>query len=126
MDFSEISDEAECWRIARILVAEPDGEAPALAQHQLDVSIASGSGVAGDQAFTQVASFTGVADQMTLAFDAGTNTITLRGDTDGLADFSILFTGDVTGLTASWLRRARGGRGWAPLLGCIIVFVNYD
>jgi len=60
---------------------------------------------ATNDAFVKVTSFTGVAGQLTLAFAAGTNTTTLLGDSDGngLADFSILFTGDVTPLTGSWV-----------------------
>ncbi|MGF7150493.1 Ca2+-binding RTX toxin-like protein [Sphingomonas zeicaulis] len=72
----------------------------------LDLSAVDADSVTvGDQGFTQVAAFTGTAAQLTLAFDAGTNTTTLRGDTDGngVADFSILFTGDVTALTGTWV-----------------------
>ena len=72
----------------------------------LDLSaIDANSGATGDQAFVKVATFSGVAGQLTLAFDAGANTTTLRGDTDGngVADFSILFSGDVTALTGTWV-----------------------
>jgi len=56
-----------------------------------------------NEAFVRVANFSGVAGQFTLAFGGGTTT--LLGDTDGngLADFSVLFTGDVTALTGSWV-----------------------
>ena len=56
-----------------------------------------------NEAFVRVANFSGVAGQFTLAFGCGTTT--LLGDTDGngLADFSVLFTGDVTALTGSWV-----------------------
>jgi len=55
--------------------------------------------------FVQVGAFSGVAGQFTLAFAAETNTTTLLGDTDGngVADFSVVFTGDVTALTANWV-----------------------
>jgi len=58
-----------------------------------------------NEAFTQVGAFSSVAGQFTLAFNGGSNTTTLLGDTDGngVADFSILFTGDVTALTGSWV-----------------------
>jgi len=58
-----------------------------------------------NEAFTQVGAFSNVAGQFTLAFDTGSNTTTLLGDTDGngVADFSVLFTGDVTALTATWV-----------------------
>jgi len=61
--------------------------------------------VVTNDAFTQVGSFSSVAGQFTLAFDGGSNTTTLLGDTngDGVADFSILFTGDVTALTGTWV-----------------------
>ncbi|MGF7148800.1 Ca2+-binding RTX toxin-like protein [Sphingomonas zeicaulis] len=73
----------------------------------LDLSAVDASSVvAGDQAFVQVAAFTGTAGQLTLAFDAASNTTTLRGDADGngVADFSILFTGNVAAaVTANWV-----------------------
>jgi len=61
--------------------------------------------VGTNEAFVRVASFSGVAGQLTLAFASGTGTTTLLGDTDGngVADFSILFSGDVTALTGSWV-----------------------
>ena len=57
-----------------------------------------------NDAFVRVASFSGLAGQVTVAFVAGTNMTTLLGDTDGsgVADFSVLFTGDVTALTGTW------------------------
>jgi len=66
---------------------------------------ANANTVGTNEAFTQVGAFSNVAGQFTLAFDGGSNTTTLLGDTDGngVADFSILFTGDVTALTGSWV-----------------------
>ncbi|MGZ8286081.1 MAG: calcium-binding protein [Allosphingosinicella sp.] len=56
------------------------------------------SGVAGDQAFSFIgtAAFSGTAGELRYAFD-GTNTW-LQGDStgDGIADFEIVFTGNVT------------------------------
>ncbi|MGF7148799.1 Ca2+-binding RTX toxin-like protein [Sphingomonas zeicaulis] len=73
----------------------------------LDLSAVDANSVAaGDQAFVQVAAFSGTAGQLTLAFDAASNTTTLRGDADGngVADFSILFTGNVAAaVTANWV-----------------------
>jgi len=69
-------------------------------------AIDADTGTAGiNEAFTRVGSFSGVAGQLILAFDAGTNTTTLRADDDGdgIADFSILFSGDATGTTANWV-----------------------
>jgi len=71
----------------------------------LDLSaIDANSTLAGNQAFVKAAAFTHVAGQFTLAYDAGTNTTTALFDTNGdaNADMAILFTGDVTALTASW------------------------
>ena len=58
-----------------------------------------------DEAFHLAAGFTHHAGEVTLAYDAGSNTTTLLADTNGdtSADMSILFTGDVTGLTGTWL-----------------------
>jgi len=66
---------------------------------------ANANTVGTNEAFAQVAAFSNVAGQFTLAFDGGSNTTTLLGDTDGngVADFSVLFTGDVTALTGSWV-----------------------
>jgi len=73
----------------------------------LDLSgIDANANTAGiNEAFTQVGSFSNSAGQFTLAFDSGGNMTTLLGDTngDGSADFSVLFTGDVTALTANWV-----------------------
>jgi len=73
----------------------------------LDLSaIDANAGTAGtDEAFVRVANFSSVAGQFTLAFAAATGTTTLLGDTDGngVADFSILFSGDVTALTTMWV-----------------------
>jgi len=73
----------------------------------LDLSAidANASTTGTNDAFARVASFSGVAGQFTLAFAAATNITTLLADTDGngAADFSILFTGDVTALTGTWV-----------------------
>jgi len=73
----------------------------------LDLSgVDANAGTAGtNDAFVKVTSFSGVAGQLKVAFDSGSNTSTLLADTDGdsVADFSILFTGDVTGLTEGWV-----------------------
>jgi len=68
-------------------------------------AVDANSKVTGDQAFQQVAAFTGAAGQLTLAFDAGSNMTTLFADTNGdaVADMSMVFTGDVTVLTAGWV-----------------------
>ncbi|AHE51853.1 beta strand repeat-containing protein [Sphingomonas sanxanigenens] len=72
----------------------------------LDLSAIDADGAgAGDGAFAIVSAFTGTVGELVLAFDAATATTSLRGDTDGngIADFSVLFTGDVRGLTTDWL-----------------------
>ena len=73
----------------------------------LDLSAIDADATSADtnEAFTQVGAFSNVAGQFTLAFDGGANTTTLLGDTNGdsVADFSILFTGDVTALTGTWV-----------------------
>ncbi len=50
---------------------------------------------AGDQAFLQVAAFTGAAAQMVLTYNAGTNQTRLALDVngDGVSDFELLMTG---------------------------------
>jgi serralysin len=52
--------------------------------------------VAGDQAFLQVAAFTGAAGQLSLTYDAGAQQTTLAVDVngDGLADFALLIAGE--------------------------------
>jgi len=72
----------------------------------LDVSaIDANAGLAGDQAFVRAAAFTHTAGQFTLGYDAGTNTTTALFDTNGDAagDMAILFTGNVTALTGTWV-----------------------
>jgi len=74
----------------------------------LDLSgIDANAGTTGtNEAFIQVAAFTRTAGELTLAFDAASNTTTLLGDTtgDGIADFSVLFTGNVApAITANWV-----------------------
>jgi len=58
-----------------------------------------------NDAFVQVESFSGVAGQFTLVFDSIANTTAFKGDVDGdsVADMMILFTGDVTALTSTWV-----------------------
>ncbi len=67
-----------------------------LAVDVIDLSaIDADSGMAGDQAFLQVAAFTGAAGQMVLTFNAGTNKTLLALDVngDGVSDFELLMTG---------------------------------
>jgi hypothetical protein len=54
------------------------------------------TGAAGDQAFLQVAAFTGAAGQLRLTYDAGAQQTTLAVDVngDGLADFALLIAGE--------------------------------
>jgi len=58
-----------------------------------------------NEAFHIVSAFTGTAGELTLSYDGASNVTTLAGDTDGdgLGDFGVRFTGDVTGLTANIL-----------------------
>ncbi|WP_157220649.1 calcium-binding protein [Flavisphingomonas formosensis] len=72
----------------------------------LDLSaIDADTTVAGDQAFHLAPAFTSTAGEYMLSYDAGTNTTTALFDTNGdaNADMAILFTGDVTALTGSWV-----------------------
>ncbi|WP_157218723.1 calcium-binding protein [Flavisphingomonas formosensis] len=72
----------------------------------LDVSaIDANTKVAGDQAFVLASAFTHTAGEFTLTYDAGTNTTTALFDTNGdaAADMAILFTGNVTTSTSTWL-----------------------
>jgi len=73
----------------------------------LDLSaIDANANTAGtNEAFTKVGAFSGTAGQFTLAFSGGANTTILLADVNGdsVADFSILFTGDVTALSGSWV-----------------------
>ena len=71
----------------------------------LDLSaIDAGANTVGvDDAFVQVGAFSNVAGQYTLAFSGGTTTLLADVNGDGAADFSILFTGDVTALTGTWV-----------------------
>lgn len=52
----------------------------------------------GDQAFAIVQAFGGQAGQATLSYDPGANTTSFRGDIDGdgLADFELLISGEVS------------------------------
>jgi hypothetical protein len=38
-----------------------------------------------------------------VSYGAGQSLLQADTDGDGLADFSLLFTGDVTGMTSAWL-----------------------
>jgi len=71
----------------------------------LDLSaIDANANTAGiNDAFVRVAAFTNVAGQFTLAFSGGTTTLLADTDGNGAADFSVLFTGDVTAQTANWV-----------------------
>ncbi|WP_157216611.1 calcium-binding protein [Flavisphingomonas formosensis] len=61
--------------------------------------------IGGNQAFVQASAFTHAAGEFTVSYDAGTNTTTALFDTNGdaNADMAILFTGNVTALTGSWV-----------------------
>ena len=72
----------------------------------LDLSaIDANTSLAGDQAFSLTGAFSGIAGQYTLAFNAVTGQTQLLADVNGdsRADFALLFTGDVTGLTGNWV-----------------------
>lgn len=55
--------------------------------------------VGGDQAFTKVAAFTGVAGQLTLTFSGGVTDLRADVNGDGVFDFRILITGNHTAHT---------------------------
>jgi len=75
-----------------------------LAGDILDLSaIDANEGLDGNQAFAFAASLTGVAGQYTVIFNEGQSLLQADTDGDGLADLSILFTGDVTSLTGAWV-----------------------
>ena len=64
---------------------------------RIDLSaLDANANTAGDQAFLQVAAFTGAAGQLRLTYDAGTQQTTLAVDVngDGLADFALLIDGE--------------------------------
>ncbi len=78
----------------------------------LDLSIAAGDLIglgdidanallAGDQAFTFVSNFTGVAGQATLKFISGKSVLQLDVDGDSKADLIVEINGNVTGTTAN-------------------------
>jgi serralysin len=70
----------------------------------LDLSaIDANTGVEGNQAFVFLAGLTGLAGQCTISYGEGQSLLQADTDGDGLADFSILFMGDVTGMTAGWM-----------------------
>jgi Ca2+-binding RTX toxin-like protein len=67
---------------------------------RIDLSaIDANSGLAGNQAFAFVASFSHHAGEATLSYDAGAGVTSLRLDVngDGIADYQMKITGDVTG-----------------------------
>ncbi|MDB5469722.1 MAG: hemolysin-type calcium-binding repeat family protein [Caulobacter sp.] len=57
----------------------------------------------GDQAFTAVAKFSGVAGEMALSYKGGTTTLKLDVDGDGKADYTLKINGDLTTHTGTWL-----------------------
>ena len=59
----------------------------------------------GNQPFSIVNAFSGKAGELTLRYDTASGTTTLHADVsgDGLTDMTILFTGDVTALTSTWV-----------------------
>ena len=86
--------------------ATPDRITDFASGDRLDVSaIDANSTLGGDQAFHFAAAFTHAAGEYTLAYDVGTNTTTALFDTNGdaVANMAILFTGDVTALTGTWM-----------------------
>ncbi len=75
-----------------------------LAGDILDLSaIDANEGVGGNQAFVFSTSLTGAAGQYTVSFVEGQSLLQADTDGDGLADLSILFTGDVRGMTGAWI-----------------------
>ncbi len=66
--------------------------------------IDANTGLAGDQAFTFVGSFSHHAGEMTLAYNSGTNLTTVGLDTngDGVADYLLLLSGNVNN-PAGWV-----------------------
>jgi Ca2+-binding RTX toxin-like protein len=73
---------------------------------KIDVSaIDADSTTGGNQAFHSVAAFTHHGGEYTIAYNGGTNTTTALFDTNGdaNADMAILFTGNVTALTGTWV-----------------------
>ena len=67
------------------------------ASDRIDLSfIDADATIEGDQAFLQVAAFTGAAGQLRLTYDAGAQQTTLAVDVngDGQADFALLITGE--------------------------------
>ena len=67
------------------------------AKDRIDLSaLDADANTAGDQAFLQVAAFTGAAGQLRLTYDAGAQQTTLAVDVngDGLADFALLIAGE--------------------------------
>ncbi len=70
----------------------------------LDISaIDANTTIDGNQAFVFAASLTGAAGQYTVSFGEGQSLLQADTDGDGLADLSILFNGDVTGMTGAWI-----------------------
>ena len=75
------------------------------AKDRIDLSaLDADANTAGDQAFLQVAAFTGAAGQLRLTYDAGAQKTTLAVDVngDGMADFALLISGEHMS-AAGWL-----------------------
>jgi Ca2+-binding RTX toxin-like protein len=82
---------------------------------RIDLSaIDANSTLAGDQAFTFVTSFGGVAGEATLSYDLGANITTLRLDIDGdgNADYQLRITGDATAVPVLGAMPAPTDGGW--------------
>ncbi len=72
------------------------------ANDRIDLSaIDANTGLGGDQAFTFVSKFTGVAGQATLTFSGGVTALSLDVDGDGYADLRVEITGNVTATTTN-------------------------
>lgn len=75
------------------------------AEDRIDLkAIDADTGLAGNQAFHFVSSFTNHAGEATLAYDSGANVTTLQLDVngDGVADFALMINGSV-GTSAGWV-----------------------
>ncbi|WP_187830126.1 calcium-binding protein [Siccirubricoccus phaeus] len=85
--------------------AAPDHILDFYAGDRIDISAIDADGaLAGDQAFRQVADFTGAAGEFTLAYDAATDITTASFATGGAgAEMVILLAGDVTALADDWV-----------------------
>ncbi|MDQ0462301.1 Ca2+-binding RTX toxin-like protein [Caulobacter ginsengisoli] len=71
---------------------------------KLDLSaIDADSITGGDQAFTLVGGFTHHAGEMTLSFGSGVTTLSLDVNGDGVADYRMKISGNVTGDSGGWV-----------------------